>query len=415
MDRELSVQTVKNRKRKRILQILFVLLPIVILLFAFRILIRPSIHLSEIQTVFTNMGDIEATIPASGLILPEFEEVISSPITSRIIYVYRNVGETVHRGDTILSLDKSNEQLTLDKLVEELGSKENQKRKLQLSIQRTLIDLQTNFEIQRLRSESLHKSYENEKYINSLGGTTQEMVKQAELNSQIAQLEINHLQQNIDNQKASMQTDLIDQEYIINIQKKDIEKKKKRLANADVKANGTGVVTWVNDKIGSTVVTGQELVKLSNLNSFKVEGSVSDIYHNKLAVARTVLIGINDSIIEGSITAVNPTVQNDAVKFTVMPSNKSHSALRSNQKVDIYVITAYRKNVVRMPRKNWINRSSNPYVFVRMGNKAIRKTVQFGESNFDYVEIVNGLKPGEEVIISDMEDKMHLKEVKVKE
>jgi HlyD family secretion protein len=41
--------------------------------------------------------------------------------------------------------------------------------------------------------------------------------------------------------------------------------------------------------------------------------------------------------------------------------------------------------------------------------------VRFGESNFEYFEVLDGIHPGEEVIISDMDDKMHLQKIKVKE
>jgi HlyD family secretion protein len=415
MDRELSREQILRRQRKRIAQGGIIFIIVLVLFLLFRFWLRPVIHRSEIQTTFTDRGDIEATISASGTILPEFEEVISSPITSRILHIYHNVGETVKEGEIILSLDKKNEQLQLAKSLEDLASKENQKKKLQLSMERTLLDLQTNYEIQRLRTESLNTIFQNEKYIHSLGGTTQEMVKQAELNAKIAQLEIDHLHQSIANQKSSLQADLRDQEFIINNQKRDLDELKNRINNADVKATGVGVVTWINDKIGSTVSLGEGLVKLSNLQSFKAEGTVSDIQHNKLAVGRKVILEVNDSLLTGTISSINPTVQNDAVKFTVMPTDKSHPALRSNQKVDLYIVTSQRKKVVRLAKKNWINNSSNPYLFVIKGNKAIRKTVQFGESNFDYMEIKSGIAPGEEVIISDMADKMHLKEIKINE
>ncbi|NJK97782.1 MAG: hypothetical protein HC905_25285 [Bacteroidales bacterium] len=102
-------------------------------------------------------------------------------------------GETVNPGVVILSLDKSADELQLGKMNEELASRLNQKQRLQLNMESTIIELQTNYEIQRLKTESFRTNYENEKYIKSLGGTTEEMVKQAELQSKIAQLEIDHL------------------------------------------------------------------------------------------------------------------------------------------------------------------------------------------------------------------------------
>ena len=414
MDRQLSPEVVQKQKHRRIILIGGAAISIFIVFGAFRMFITPVVHLSEIQTATTERGDIEASITASGIVLPEFEEVIVSPVTSRIAKVYHNVGEVVKKGDVILSLDKSNDELLLSKMNEELASKQNQKKRMQLTIENTLIDLQTNYEIQKLKSESLHKSFENEKYLKTLGGTTEEMVKQAELNSQIAKLEIDHLRESIINKKASLQTEMIDQEYSINIYQKDLYEVIQRLGASDVKASNDGVIIWINDKIGSTVTNGSELIKLANLSSFKVEGTISEIYLKKLSLRGKVVVQVDDSLLTGIISAINPTVLNDAVKFTVMLDNKNSAALSSNKKVDLQIVTSHKRNVIRLPQSVLNNRSSSPYLFVVKGDKCLRKLVEMGESNFNYIEIEKGLEAGDVVIVSDMDDKMHLEKVKIK-
>lgn len=414
MDRELSGEYLKKRKWSVGFTAGITILVFALLFFGVRLLIKPVIHLSDLRTAVVDRGDLEATISASGILLPEFEEIIASPVTSRILELQHNVGERVNKGEIIMLLDKTGEQLQLEKMKEELSSKQNRLKKLQLTIQKALIDLHTNYEIQRLRLESLETSFENEKYIKGLGGSTQEMVKQAELNAKISRMELDHLSQSIDNQKATMQTDIKDLEFEINIHKRNMEEVNRILDESDVKATGNGVITWVNDKIGTTVALGSELVKLADLSSFKAEGSVSEIYLNKLAIGGKVKLSVNDSILSGKISAINPTVQNDAVKFSVQLDNKHHSSLRSNQKVDLFIVTSFHKNVIRLPREGFNGGGASTYVFVLRGDKAIRTRVQFGESNSGFLEIVKGLVPGDVVIVSDMEDNMHLKEIKVK-
>lgn len=249
----------------------------------------------------------------------------------------------------------------------------------------------------------------------SLGASSQESVKQAEMNSEIATMESIHLKKSIENQKASMQTDLLDLQYEINIHRRNMDEIRKHISNADVKASGSGVITWINDKIGTTVSLGSELVKMANLTSFTAEATVSDLYSRKLAIGGKVNILVNDSLLTGKIAAINPTVQNDAIKFKVQLDKKNHPMLRSNQKVDIFIVTAFREKVLRLPRGEYFSGTSQPYVFVVKGDKAIRRIVKFGESNFEYVEVENGLEVGESIITSKMDDKMHLTDIKVKE
>lgn len=415
MDREISIEVIKKQRKRRVIVVAAVCLSLVVVFGAFRSLMVPVLHRSDIETAVAVTGDMDASIMASGMVLPEFEEVIVSPVTSRILKVNRNVGEMVKEGDMILSLDKSADEMQLSRMLEELASKQNQKKKLQLNIESTLTELQTNYEIQRLKGASLLKSYENEQYLKTLGGTTEEMVKLAELNSKISQLEVQHLGESITNKKATLEADLKDQEYKISIYQKEINELKKRIDDSDIKASGSGVVIWINDKIGSTVSAGGEVVKLANLTSFKVEGNINDINSGKLALGRKVKVYVGDSVVTGMISAVNPTVENDNVKFVVSLDRKDNPLLRSNQKVDISIITSHKKNAVLLPRQRLVMKGANPYLFILKEGEALRRTVKLGEGNFDYIEVLEGIKAGDEVIISDMEDRMHLQRIRVKE
>ncbi|HEX3006711.1 MAG TPA: efflux RND transporter periplasmic adaptor subunit [Bacteroidales bacterium] len=415
MDREISIEVIKKQRKRRVIVVAAVCLSLVVVFGAFRSLMVPVLHRSDIETAVAVTGDMDASIMASGMVLPEFEEVIVSPVTSRILKVNRNVGEMVKEGDMILSLDKSADEMQLSRMLEELASKQNQKKKLQLNIESTLTELQTNYEIQRLKGASLLKSYENEQYLKTLGGTTEEMVKLAELNSKISQLEVQHLGESITNKKATLEADLKDQEYKISIYQKEINELKKRIDDSDIKASGNGVVIWINDKIGSTVSAGGEVVKLANLTSFKVEGNINDINSGKLALGRKVKVYVGDSVVTGMISAVNPTVENDNVKFVVSLDRKDNPLLRSNQKVDISIITSHKKNAVLLPRQRLVMKGANPYLFILKEGEALRRTVKLGEGNFDYIEVLEGIKAGDEVIISDMEDRMHMQRIRVKE
>jgi HlyD family secretion protein len=415
MDRELSRQDLRKKRNRLTFKIAAVIIILIISVAVVRSFVAPSISLDDVRTAVAEKGDIEASVSASGIILPEFEEVLTSPVTSQILKVYRNVGDYVSTGDTIMILDVINEQLQLDKLLEELASKQNRIKRMQLNMERSLTEIQTNYEIQKLRTENYETHYNSEKYIRQLGGSTTEMVRQAELELQIARIDLERLRKGIDNHRESLITDMKDIEYEINIHQKNIQEIKRKIRMATVVSSGKGVITYINDKIGTTVVAGSEIVKLANLSSFKAEGSVSDYYINALSVNGNVKLVINDSTIIGHIVSVNPTVHNGTVKFGIRLENKSHPSLRSNQTVDIHISTSYKKDVVRIPRGNFnITNSMTGYMFVVSSDRAERREVRFGESSFSFIEIKDGIQPGETVIISNTDDIKHLPGIRIK-
>ena len=93
------------------------------------------------------MGPIENTIGASGQIVPEFEEVIASPVNASIEKVLLDVGTQVKERQSILLLDKSASQVQFEKLKFEVESKHNDISKLKLDLDKSFSDLKSNNDI----------------------------------------------------------------------------------------------------------------------------------------------------------------------------------------------------------------------------------------------------------------------------
>jgi len=83
-------------------------------------------------------------------------------------------------------------------------------------------------------------------------------------------------------------------------------------------------------------------------------------------------------------------------------------------RVDIFVITSSKDNVIIAENGPYINGSGRQNIYIVNGNKAILRTVFVGESNFDFVEFESGIEPGEEIIIIDMTDQRNRKEIRIK-
>ena len=122
----------------------------------------------------------------------------------------------------------------------------------------------------------------------------------------------------------------------------------------------------------------------------------------------------NGNTLDGEISAINPAIENGTVKFFVALNQQSDSRLRSNLRVDIAVITERKGISLRVTKGPFLTGGDTQDVFVVDGDRALRTPVTFGVHGFDYVEVVKGLKKGDEIVLSDMKDYLHVKEVKLK-
>ncbi|RLC51425.1 MAG: hypothetical protein DRI23_05040 [Candidatus Cloacimonadota bacterium] len=414
MDKEISADVIKKRKIKSAIKYIVIVAACILLFVVFKALISPSIDGARIRTAIAERGAIEGTITASGVVVPEFEQVIISPLQSKIDSIFHKAGDQIRIGEPILKLNNEFTLNALEQLKDEYQLQKNKKTQLQLAMERTLIDLNTQLQIMDLQVQSFASKLEAQEKIYNLGGGTKTNFEQAQLNLQIATLERQQLEDRIENQKKSLKADLTELDLQLRIQKNRINELERQLELAKAKAVRNGVITWVNDNIGANVNQGEIIARIADLEKFKVESKISDIHAPKLIVGNPVKARINDIDLTGVISSIKPTIENGIINFIVELDDKTNELLRSNLRVDVFVITSTKTDVIRVANGPYINGSGRQEIFVVQGDIAVRRTVMVGDTNFDWVEIESGIEEGEEIIITSMEDHIHQTEVKIK-
>lgn len=413
MDRELSAEFKRKQKIKVAIVAGLVLIAIVLAFFVFRGFIKPSVNRSKITIAIAEMGTLEATIPATGVVVPENELLITSPINAKIEKVLFRAGDAVKMGESLLQLNRESTQKNYDKLLDAQKVNQNKINQLKLSLERTINDLQTQYAVKEMRIQSLESDLNSEQSLLKIGGGTPEKVKQATVNLNVAKLELKQLKNQISNQEKTMQADLTSLGYEMSIQQKDIQELSNMLNQAEVRSPIKGIIIWINEQIGAEINQGADIVKIADLSSYKVTATVSDSYATYVKVGGSAIVRINEVDIRGVITNVQPAVENGSVKFMVSLNNKNHSLLRSNLKADVFVVSSVKDNVVRIKNGPAFNGSAQQKVFVILDNEAVSRTITIGESNFDYLEIKSGLKAGDRVIVSDMEQFVNQPKVQI--
>ena len=414
MDKELSQTEIRKIKLKKTAYILLPICLIIIGVFSFRAIINPSISRNSILTDITEVGSIEGTISASGIVIPEHEQVLTCPVSTRLDGIYQRVGENVKSGDPIVKLNTESLKNEYDKLQNELELKKNNKAQLNLKLERLRIDLQAQYDIKALQVKSIETEVEQKRHLFNIGAGTKLDLDQAELKLDIARRELAQLKNQMENQEVSLAADLKELDLQIKIQNSRIKELERLIELARAKADRDGVITWIKDDIGSSVNPGDMIAKIADLGSFKVEAEVSDIHIDKLKIDGLAKVRLNEKQLTGRISGIRPTIQNGVVTFTVELDDKTNESLRSNLRVDVDVVTSTIDNIIRAKNGPYVNGSGIQEIFVIEGEKAYKRKVEIGATNFYYVEIQSGVKEGEEVITSNMEDYIHRNEIKIK-
>ncbi|MBV8251969.1 MAG: HlyD family efflux transporter periplasmic adaptor subunit [Chitinophaga sp.] len=404
MDKAISHQELSRNRKKRYLLIGAILIIVTVAAFFLRKVFKPNVNRQSFTTAVVERGNVENTLTASGTVVPEFEELITSSVQASVQQVLLDAGSAVAKGQSVLLLDKSATQLQCQNLKFQLELKRNNIRKMKLDLDRSFFDLQSGNKVKQLQINSLEAAVENAKRLFKAGGGTREDIEQATMNLQVAQQEKIRLENEINSKQQTMQLDIHETEIAAKIQENELRELERKLQQADVVASRAGVVTWINKNIGAAVREGDALARIADLGSFKINGSISDSYADQIHIGLPVIINLNDTYVRGTIANIHPAVENSILSFDVQLSDRNNKLLRPNMKLDIYVVTNQHNNVLRVANGPAFRGGSVQELFVVKGNKAFRKKVNLGLSNFGFVEITAGLQAGEEVIISDMKD-----------
>lgn len=404
MDRDLPISVIETRRKKMVLYTLVPIFAFITIIYFTKRSIEPAISLSKFQIAETQIGTIENTINASGEVIPASEQNIVSPISANIQRVIVTVGKKVNVGERVIELDKSFVLLELERLKDMLALKQNDIVQLQMKLEKELYDARIADQIKSLSINRFKADIDYTRKLEMAGGSTKEDIKTAENSLRIAELEKRQLENEVTYSTKSMEAKLIDSKLQARIQNKNVQELEQKLNNADITIKQPGVVTWINDQIGSNVAAGDIVAKVANLNSFNIEGSCSDLYLDQVKPGLEVIARVSETELRGIITQIRPSIKNSVINFAVELDNKSDKVLRPNMKVELFIITNQNKKALRVKNGPAFKGKLRQSIFTIKDGEAIKKEIEIGNSNASWVEIKKGLSVGEKVIISKMDN-----------
>lgn len=415
MDREIPKEVRDKERKKKFIKYGVIGTVAVICITLLISFMRSSVNRKDLVLSEVDQGMIEVSVSASGKVVPAFEEIINSPINTRIIEVYRKGGDSVDVGTPILKLDLQSTETEYKKLLDEEQMKRYQLEQLKVNNNTYLSDLAMQVKISAMKLNRMEVELRNERYLDSLGSGTTDKVRQAELNYNTGKLELEQLRQQYANETEVKAADLKVKELEFNIFSKSLAEMKRTLDDAQIRSPRKAILTYINNQVGAQVAEGTQVAIISDLSHFKVEGEIADTYGDRVAAGGRAIVKIGNEKLEGTVSSVTPLSKNGVISFIVQLNEDNNKRLRSGLKTDVYVMNAVKEGVLRLANASYYVGRGEYELFVLEGeDEIVKRKVQLGDSNFEYVEVISGLKPGDKVVVSDMSNYKNKNKLKLK-
>jgi HlyD family secretion protein len=413
MDRDISPEVRRRVIAKRAVTAAVAVAAVVFVFAATVSWLRPSIRRRDIQTAVVERGAVDATLQASGTIIPAVEQVVSAPLDSRVLRIVRRAGDRVRAGDPIVELDTTAARLALERVSEQLAQKDNEQAQLRLRLDDGVALLRAQIEQKALDADiAKFKAAQNDK-LHREGLVAEQESLVASTTAKKSGIELVQLREALARAERSAQAQLAAGEMAQRLLRKECDEAQRQLDLAMMRADRDGVITWIVPNAGAAVRNGDVVARIADLSSFRISATIADMYVARLAPGMRVRVRVDDATtLLGTISSVEPRVENGQAKFYAELDDRTNPKLRNDVRVDVYALVGRRADAVRVKR-GALGQTDNERVFVVKGDRLVSVPVHWGLAGENEIECVSGLAAGDEVVISNMTDYSGVKELKL--
>lgn len=412
MDREIPEKIKRLRKRKTILKYSVTAIVIAGLIRVAMVMTMSSVDKNSIMTSVVDRGTIEISNGASGVVKPVSEEIINTPVNSRIINILCHEGDSVDVGTPLLELDLKSIETEYNNLLDEKQMKLYRLEQMRIKGMTEDSNTAMQIKVNQMKVERMEVELRNEKYLDSIGSGTTDKVKQAEYAYRTGLLELEQLKQQYMNEKRLREADMKVSRLEYNIFVKTLAEKKRTLDDARIRSPRKAILTYIINQKGAQVAAGTQVATVSDLSHFKVECEISDIYAGQISIGDKAIVRTGRNRLTGRVSNITPQSKNGVIAFSVQLDDDDNSLLRSGLKVDVYAVKSVKDNTLRIANSSYYSKPGEYHLYVKSSDDRLElRKVRLGECSFSHVEVISGLREGEEVVISDMSEynRKHIK------
>ena len=375
------------------------LMVVLALVFILRRVIPKSINISDCITLTVEKGNVYEPIIATGTVEAENEVLIRCPYTSIVKQIIKEPGTRVLKGDVILVMEDETIKEEIDKLHDQLDLKRNTLEKNKLSEFSTNVDLNYSEEVKKLNITSLKSQLSDEEQLLEVGGISPAKIVKTKQEIALAEKDLVMLKQKNSIRLKQLRAEEQGLELGIKIQEKELADKGSTLVKMRLTAPSNGIILAISGKVGEKADKDNVLIRMSDLSTFKIAGSVDDKLADYIKTGKKVYVVIDSERLPGSIGNVTPMIENNKVQFNVHLEEKSNPKLISNQNIVLWVVGEEAENTLRIKNLNLFGKDVPNVLYVLKNGEALRREISTGIKNPDYIQVLSGLEAGETVIV----------------
>jgi HlyD family secretion protein len=399
-------RTPPNRRRQRTLYAVGGIAAIAIVTVALSRLkpAAPSVEVSTLVIDSVRRGPMVREVRGPGSLAPESPNFISAVTSGRVDRVYLRPGAHVEANTVLFDMSNPDVELSLLSADQQVSAAEA-----------ALVTLRTSLATQRLAQQAAvaqtQAAYQDAQRtaVAAESLAHRNLIASYELQKDRDQAEQLRTQLAIARQQLEVIAGSVDSQ--ISLQQAQIQRlraiaafQKNRVASMHVTAGAPGVLQDLSLEVGQWVQAGQQLAEVVQPGHLKAVLRIAETQAAEVAIGQKAAIDTRNGIVPGHVVRMDPSAQNGTVAIDVAFDGPLPQGARTDLSVEGTIEIERLNDVLYVGRPAYGQSNSTVGLFklVEGGHYAVRVNVQLGRASVQNIEVVGGLKQGDQVILSDM-------------
>ena len=361
----------------------------------------PSVDRSSVVISEVTSGAFTRSVRASGTLVPENIRWIAAATDARVERVVVQPGTAVTADTVILELSNPQQQQSSSDATWQLRAAEAAYQAAEAELESERLDREAG--AARLRAE-----YEQARLRAKADADLEKAGLAASITRQLSQSAAEELARRVEIEERRVATNTTSRRARLATMAAQVEQaralsqlQRSQTESLMVRAGIDGVLQQVAVQAGQRVTTGTTLARVAEPTRLKAEVRVAEVQAKDVSVGQIATIDTRNGTVKGRVARVDPAVSNGTVVVDLTITDPLPAGARPDLTIDALIELDRIPNATFVARPVSAQEMSSGSLFKVDGNEARRVRVEFGRASADTIEIRNGLRAGDRVIVSD--------------
>ncbi|MBU2553820.1 MAG: HlyD family efflux transporter periplasmic adaptor subunit [Bacteroidetes bacterium] len=360
-----------------------------------------DIHDVTITTVLQDK--FQEFIPIDGVVYPKETYFIDAIQGGSVEAIFATDGDMVKKGDTLLKLLNTSMELSYMEQETRMLAEINNLQNTALSLEQNKYIRQKEIVTLEYEIDKTKREFARKVQLYNQGVISEKEFEDAERDNEFTtrQLNISLKLQRLDS--LSRESQRADIELSLDRMHDNIRLLRKNMENAYVKAPADGKLSSFNLKIGETKSVGVHLGQIDVPNDFRLEAQVDERYISRVFIGQEAAFDYGGQTYDLYVDKIYTDVTNGSFRVDLFfTDDKAPKAIKRGQTIQVKLKFSSETEAVVIKRGGFFQETGGNWIFVvdPSGDFAVRRNIKINRQNTRFYEVLEGIEPGEQVVIS---------------